>query len=87
MRISYTLDASTSAYTDPVTWTAMDQTGTLTHTLHKTDPAKQQVHIDLILTPPCSGFMSRTGKVTQDMGAMTPTRIYQIIDMGCTKCQ
>lgn len=31
--------------------------------------------------------MSRTGKVTQDMGYLTPTRIYQIMDMGCTKCQ
>lgn len=80
--LSYKIDAMAGLNPDPVEFIVTDASGSTTLTLHRLKPEKRVVQIQLRLEPPCTGLVSRSASVKQDMGLTTPTRSFQEIEMA-----
>jgi hypothetical protein len=86
-RISYTITSAGSQYDGPIEWTSTSTGGvTETETLVPGDPSCRTVDVNMYCSPACDRHNGGSVQVTQDMGALTQTRVFQKLEMSCTTC-
>lgn len=88
--ISFTLDATSASHDDSVEWTATSYgpgTGSVSTSKEqeKGDPTKRIINLTMQVEPGCGGW-DKVGTIEWDGGITQPTRIFQELRMGCTKC-